>query len=227
MERKNKYAHRARLSEAKLRQIVRLFTAGANATLIAEQAGINRNSVNHYLYRMRNMIVRSCEDNEPKLEAYDFDVYFFDLRQYTAPGRKQSADKSFAVCGCAELGRVYTKLFPAETFRPMWEALEGRLALKRADRFSGWSCCEDFGYRKFFGPEPREASARWRRSRLLVDSFWMRVKERIIALRGVPSQTFSLHLKECEFRFNHQREDLVQTLLHMLMHSPWEEVRKR
>ncbi|HEY3399865.1 MAG TPA: IS1595 family transposase, partial [Geothrix sp.] len=32
--------------------------------------------------------------------------------------------------------------------------------------------------------------------------------------------TFHLHLKECEFRFNHRQEDLYQTLLNLLRSHP-------
>ena len=37
---------------------------------------------------------------------------------------------------------------------------------------------------------------------------------------GVPRSTFYLHLKECEFRYNHRREDLYRLLLKMLRDEP-------
>ena len=39
---KNKYAKRSRISEAKVRQIVKLFAVDLNALQIAEIAGVNR-----------------------------------------------------------------------------------------------------------------------------------------------------------------------------------------
>ena len=42
---KNKYAKRSRISEAKVRQIVKLFAVDLNALQIAEIAGINHNSL--------------------------------------------------------------------------------------------------------------------------------------------------------------------------------------
>jgi transposase-like protein len=38
-------------------------------------------------------------------------------------------------------------------------------------------------------------------------------KTRLVKFRGVRRSTFYLHLKECEFRFNHRAEDLYQLLL--------------
>ncbi|HEX8369159.1 MAG TPA: IS1595 family transposase, partial [Pyrinomonadaceae bacterium] len=37
---------------------------------------------------------------------------------------------------------------------------------------------------------------------------------------GVKKDTFYLHLKECEFRFNHRNENLYRTLLTLLKKFP-------
>jgi len=38
-----------------------------------------------------------------------------------------------------------------------------------------------------------------------IESFWSYAKRRLVKFNGVPKQTFLLHLKECEFRFNHRK----------------------
>ncbi|MBL7148616.1 MAG: IS1595 family transposase, partial [Candidatus Cloacimonetes bacterium] len=38
--------------------------------------------------------------------------------------------------------------------------------------------------------------------------------------RGMHKSTFYLHLKECEFRFNHRQESLYDLLLKMLRDNP-------
>jgi transposase len=53
MTRKNKYAHRSKISEAKFRELVRLFAADLDAGQIAEIARLNRNTVNRYLRLIR------------------------------------------------------------------------------------------------------------------------------------------------------------------------------
>jgi transposase-like protein len=35
-------------------------------------------------------------------------------------------------------------------------------------------------------------------------------KTRLVKFKGVDKKMFSLHLKECEFRFNHRGEDVYQ-----------------
>jgi transposase-like protein len=38
-------------------------------------------------------------------------------------------------------------------------------------------------------------------------------KVRLVKFRGVSKNTFYLHLKECEFRFNYRHHDLYEMLL--------------
>ncbi|MCY4512646.1 MAG: IS1595 family transposase, partial [Bdellovibrionales bacterium] len=38
--------------------------------------------------------------------------------------------------------------------------------------------------------------------------------------RGMNKETFYLHLKECEFRFNYREDDLYKLLLKMIRNKP-------
>ena len=61
MAMKNKYAYRSRISEAKIRQLVKLFSVDLTASQIAELSGVNRNTVNRYVSAFRERIARYCE----------------------------------------------------------------------------------------------------------------------------------------------------------------------
>lgn len=61
MAMKNKYAYRSRISEAKIRQLVKLFSVDLTASQIAELSGVNRNTVNRYVTAFRERIARYCE----------------------------------------------------------------------------------------------------------------------------------------------------------------------
>ena len=45
-----------------------------------------------------------------------------------------------------------------------------------------------------------------------IESFWSFTKRRLTKFNGLTDEKFLLHLKECEFRFNHRREDLNEIL---------------
>jgi len=46
-----------------------------------------------------------------------------------------------------------------------------------------------------------------------IEGFWGYAKSRLAKFRGMSKRTFYLHLKECEFRFNHRREEVYEILL--------------
>ena len=61
----NKYLKRSHISEAKTRQIVRLFCEDITATQIASLTGLNRNTVNRILTHIRIVIAKHCKATSP------------------------------------------------------------------------------------------------------------------------------------------------------------------
>ena len=53
---KNKYANRSKISEAKIQQIVKIFSLDLNTSQIDEIVGLNRNTINRYLSEIRARI---------------------------------------------------------------------------------------------------------------------------------------------------------------------------
>ncbi|OGV52176.1 MAG: hypothetical protein A2X49_05880 [Lentisphaerae bacterium GWF2_52_8] len=49
-----------------------------------------------------------------------------------------------------------------------------------------------------------------------IESFWGVAKTRLSKFKGIHKSTFYLHLKECEFRFNHRNDDLYRLLLNLI-----------
>ena len=62
---KNRYAKRAKISEAKVRILIRYFVYGLEAKTIASLSGLNRNTVNRYLTLIRKRIAEFCEQQSP------------------------------------------------------------------------------------------------------------------------------------------------------------------
>ncbi|MBW1713972.1 MAG: IS1595 family transposase, partial [Deltaproteobacteria bacterium] len=53
-----------------------------------------------------------------------------------------------------------------------------------------------------------------------IEGFWGYAKTRLVKFRGMHPQTFYLHLKECEFRFNHRGQNIYSLMLKMLKQKP-------
>ncbi len=53
-----------------------------------------------------------------------------------------------------------------------------------------------------------------------IEGFWSFPKRRLQKCDGVSTQTFNLHLKECEYRFNLRSRNLYRELLKLLENNP-------
>jgi hypothetical protein len=63
LQMKNKYIYRSKISEAKFRQIVKLFALDLDATQISEITGIRRVAINRYLMVIRKRIAEFMDRN--------------------------------------------------------------------------------------------------------------------------------------------------------------------
>ena len=81
MATKNKYAYRSRISEDKIRQIVRLFAVDLDASQIAEVTSLNRNTINRYLAAFRERIAQYCEAESPVSGEVEVDESYFGARR--------------------------------------------------------------------------------------------------------------------------------------------------
>lgn len=114
MTRKNRYIYRSRISEAKFRELVRLFAVDLDAGQIAEVARLNRNTVNRYLRLLRLRIAAFCEAESPFSAEGEVGVD----GSYSGPRRVRGkrgrgAPGKTVVFGLIKpQGRVYTQIAP-------------------------------------------------------------------------------------------------------------------
>ena len=88
---KNKYATRSKISEAKIRQIVRLFAVDLDALQIAQIAGVNRDTVNRYLAAFRQGMAHFCKAESSVKGEVGVDESYFRARRVIQV--LESADK--------------------------------------------------------------------------------------------------------------------------------------
>ena len=78
---KNKYLKRSHISEAKYRQIVRLFCKNLSAAQIAGLSGVSRRTVNRLLINLRQRIASYCEASSPLSGEVEVDESYFGPRR--------------------------------------------------------------------------------------------------------------------------------------------------
>ena len=90
-----------------------------------------------------------------------------------------------------------------------------------SDGWRGYNGLVDIGYPKHFRVNHSANEFANEISNINgIESFWSFAKRRLLKFNGVKKETFYLHLKECEFRFNHRNDNLYKLLLTLLRNSP-------
>jgi transposase len=78
---RNKYCPRSKLSEAKIRALVKCFATDLTAVQTAQMTGLNRNTVNRFYRALRERIQTACEAQSPMFGVVEVDESLFGARQ--------------------------------------------------------------------------------------------------------------------------------------------------
>ena len=220
---KNKYANRSKISEAKTRQLIRLFSLDLDAGQIAAIAGLNRNTVNRYLVAIRERIAQFCEQASPVSGQVEVDESYFGGKHSGKRGR--GAGGKVIVFGLFKRnGKVYTQIVPDVKAKTLQGIIRGRVSIDsviHSDKWAGYDGLVDVGYEKHFRVDHGKGEYVKGNTHINgIEGFWGYSKSRLARFRGIPKSHFYLHLKECEFRFNYRAEDLYHLLLKILRDYP-------
>ncbi len=208
---------RARISRAKFRQLLKLFALDLTATQVAALTGLNRNTVNRYLTLVRQSIAEHCERESPFGGEVELDESYFGARRVRGKQGRGARGKTIVFGIYKRDGRVYTEVVPDCKKASIQAVIRGRVELTatiHTDGFHSYDGIVHMGYRKHYRVRhDRDEFARGSAHINGIEGFWGMAKTRLVKFRGMSRSTFYLHLKECEFRFNHRDEDLYRLLL--------------
>jgi len=221
----NRYFPRSHLSEAKVRQIIRLFALDLEATKVANLTGVSRRTVNRIFHALRVRMAEACEAQAPIKGTVELDESYFGRRRIRGKRGRGAGGKTVVFGIFKRNGHVYTQIVPDAKKATLRAVIRGRVALAsvlHSDGWIGYDGLVDLGYRKHFRVEHRESVFVGRRGVHIngIESFWSVAKTRLAKRRGIRREYFYLHLKESEFRFNHRRRNLYRALLNLVRKSP-------
>lgn len=219
----NKYLKRSHISEAKFRQIVRLFSQDLMATQISELSGLNRNTINKLLLHIRTAIASYCDANTPLSGEVEIDESYFGPRRVRGI-RGRGAGKKIIVFGLLKRGgKVYTQIVPNVTRDTLKQIVQAKVEPDSTIYSDGWKSYDglvDWGYKKHYrvhhGANEFVQLGNSTNHINGIENFWGVAKVRLAKLRGIKKEYFYLHLKECEFRYNMRHEDIYKELLKIL-----------
>ena len=229
MTRKNRYFIRSRISEAKFREIIRQFSADLTAQQISMLSGVSRNCVNRILKNIRIRMAEYCEKNSvfDKGEIEVDESYFGPRRVRGLKGR--GAYKKTIVFGIKKRkGKVYTQIIrncSKKEILPLIKRKISKNSILFTDGFRTYDSLVDLGYKKHYrvhhgNNEFAKEEGEIKNHINGIENFWGIAKIRLSKFRGLDKKNFYLHLKECEFRFNHRQDNLYMILLKILKNNP-------
>ena len=219
----NKYLKHSHISEAKFRQVVRLFCEDMTAVQITSLTGLNRNTVNRLLTYIRMVIAKYCEAASPLSGEVELDESYFGPHRVRGK-RGRGASKKVIVFGLLKRqGKVYTQIVPNVSRETLKQIVQMKVEPDSTIYSDGWKSYDglvDWGYKRHYRVNHGEnefVSASNPKNHINgIENFWGIAKVRLAKLRGLRQDHFNLHLKECEFRYNMRNEDMYHQLLKLL-----------
>ncbi|MCZ0932504.1 MAG: IS1595 family transposase [Oligoflexia bacterium] len=226
---KNGYFIRSRISEKKFREIIKLFAGDITASQIALFSGVSRNCVNRILKQVRIRIAEFCEQ-----ESYfekgeiEMDESYFGARRIRGKKGRGAYGKTVVFGIKKRKGQVYTQVIRNCSKTEILPLISSKISKKTTvftDGFKTYDSLVDLGYKRHYRVHHGKSEFAKKEKRIRnhingIENFWGIAKVRFSKLRGMNKETFYLHLKECEFRFNHRQDDLYKLILKIIKNKP-------
>lgn len=213
---KNRYLRRSRITTRQFRTILRYFCHDETATKAALYSGLNRNTVNRLYVLMRRRIVELSIREGQELGEFEIDESYFGARRVRGKRGRGAAGKTPVFGVLKRGGKVYVNIVKNCSRDQLLPILRGK-ALEGSTIYSdGWRAYDGLilnGYDHYRVHHHENEFARGKNHINGIESFWSYAKRRLRKFNGVTAETFNLHLKESEFRWNHRRSDLYAKLL--------------
>ena len=130
MKVKNKYVNRSRISEAKFRQIILLFSENLSATQISHLTHLSRQTINKYLTAIRIRILElSLLQSDSLVGQIEVDESYFGVRRVRGKRGRGARDKMI-VFGLLKRGdQVYTEIVPDCKIAILQRIIKGKTSI--------------------------------------------------------------------------------------------------
>lgn len=221
---KNRYLERARISERKFREVLKFFGADLPALTTAELSGLNYRTV-HRIYSLlrERMVELALLEMKPFAGDIEVDESYFGARRVRGK-RGRGAGGKIPVLGLHKRGdRVFVSVVQNCSKQELMAILRGNV-LSQSDIYTdGWKAYDGLvtsGFKHHRVHHHENEFARGKNHVNGIESFWSFAKHRLLKLHGIRKDKFLLHLKECEFRWNHRHHSLYLFLLSNLRQQP-------
>ena len=212
-----------KISEKKVQQILKCFAQDLSATQTACIANVNRNTVNAWYKRFR-IEIASYQEEQAQRSSGEFELdesYFGGIKKkvhaHERRKRGRGSESKIPVFGIKkrEDGSVYTQIIENASKKTLLPIIKKLVHTKNSivytDGWKGYDGLVFDGYKHHRVNHSKRYSNSKGTHIKGIENFWGYSKQRLAKFHGVSRKTFYLHLKECEFRYNH-KSDILKVL---------------
>jgi transposase-like protein len=212
---KNRYSKGSHVSEARFREVIRFFAADLPALTASELSGLNYRTVHRIYTLMRERLVEMAfQEIQPFAGDIEVDESYSGARRVRGK-RGRGAGGKIPVLGLHKRGdRVFVSVVKNCSRQELMPILKGHV-LSSSDIYTdGWKAYDGLvtnGYQHHRVHHHENQFARGKNHVNGIESFWSYAKHRLLKLRSIRKEKFLLHLKECEWRWNHRHYKISQS----------------
>ncbi len=179
----------------------------------------------HRIYTLlrERLVEMALQEMQPFAGDIEVDESYFGARRVRGK-RGRGAGGKIPVLGLHKRGdRVFVSVVKNCSRQELMPILKGHV-LSSSDIYTdGWKAYDGLvtnGYQHHRVHHHENQFARGKNHVNGIESFWSFAKHRLLKLRSIRKEKFLLHLKECEWRWNHRHHKIYPILLKHLRQYP-------
>jgi len=198
----------SKLSNHKVKKILRLFCEDIVATKTAKILGLNRKTVDRYFTIFREKIVLASIYEIKRLDGeFELDESYFGAKRVRGKRGRGAAGKTPVFGLLKRNGKVFVSIIKNCSRDELMPIIKGLILEGSTVHTDGWRAYDSLilnGYDHYRVHHSANEFSRGKSHVNGIESFWSFAKRRLAKFNGVASHKFNLYLKECEFRFNYK-----------------------
>lgn len=218
--------NRAKISDYKIKKIIKHFCLDIAASKTAALIDINRNTINHWYNIFRRAIyAHQMKECKKIFGEVELDESYFGARRirgYRGKLKRGRGTRKQPVFGILKRdGKVYTEIVPDCKKKTLQAVIKGKIepsAIIYSDGWRGYDGLVDVGYDKHFRVNHSNSEFAKKGTGIHIngiENFWSFTKRRLTKFNGV-KKNFDLHLKESEWRYGKKPEILEKELFYIV-----------
>ena len=205
-----------RLCHRKVSAIIRCFCEDLTATVTSRLVGVSRNTINSYFNEFRQLIFNEClKENQQEFGEFELDESYFGAKRIRGKRGRGAAGKTPVFGLLKRGGKVFVSIVQNCSKGALMPVIQGQILEGSTVHTDGWKAYDGLilnGYDHYRVYHSENEFARGKCHVNGIESFWSYAKARLAKFHGYNAEKFVIHLKECEFRFNHRNENLQKII---------------